>query len=127
MARIQLTDNIQSMCVKMVDGNPGALSVCMQMLKEGDKIDPQAVFGGVGQILALDTERIYGSRIWMLYKDVCNENLTKTIALLRGIQLGLIKSTEVQHAIDNYGKGIDVDDVLTKVQEELPNFGKEEE
>ncbi len=124
MSRIQLTDNIQSACVKIVEGNPGALSVCVSLLKEGDEIDPHSVLGGLGQLLALDTEKIYGSRIWMLYKDVCRQDLVKTIAVLRGCQLGFVSTLDLNHAIDNYGSGLNVDEILVQVKKRLPNFGE---
>lgn len=70
-SRIELNDTGLSVLLKMSDGNPGAMDVIAQMLKEGARIDPQSFLGGLGAVLALDTHRIYGPRIWMLYKDVC--------------------------------------------------------
>ena len=60
----------------------------------------------------------------MLFKDVCGEDLIKMLGVLRAVQLGFVGQEKVKAAINNYGKGIDVDDLLKQVQERLPAFGK---
>ena len=72
-----------------------------------------------------DTFEIYEEKIWMLYKDVCGENLVNTLGVLRACQLGIISQAELKHAIESYGDGIDVEDLLIKVRAELQNFGPE--
>ena len=125
--RIKLTDTLLDATMKIGDGNPGAIHVCAQMLTKGDAIDPDAAMGGVANLLSLDSAGIYGPRVWMLHKDVCGEDLVTTIGLLRGWQLGIVTEAELLHAIDNRGAGIDVSDVLAKVREQLPNFGRPQE
>lgn len=125
-ARIQLEDSILEIMTKMSEGNPGALTVCMRMYKEGAAIDPQSFCGGVGAIMALDTHGIYGHRIWMLYKDVCRENLESTLAVLRACQLGQLRESDMLHAIDNRGQGIDVAALVAGVKAELAEFGVKE-
>ena len=120
--KIVLTDTAEEMMVKMSEGNPGALSVCMQLLTETYKIDPDAALGGLSGILMLDTLGIYGPEIWMLYKDVCGEDIADTITVLRGYQLGFITYHQLHHAIQNGGNGLDVNDVLKQVKDELPLF-----
>jgi hypothetical protein len=120
--RITGTDTIQDIVVKMSEGNPGAISVMVQLIESSPIVDPQALMGGLGSLLSLDTLNIYGSRIWMLYKDVCGQDIAKTIGLLRAWQLGIVTQSNLNHAIDNYGEGIDVDDTLSKVVEQLPEF-----
>ena len=122
MSRIQLTDTTTDVFIKMAEGNPGGLHVCMQMFENNTKIDPDDFMGRLGAILSLDTHGIYGSRIWMLYKDVCGEDLVNTLALLRGVQLGFLSEAKLNKAIDNYGEGIDVEDIKAQVKNYLPNF-----
>lgn len=45
-------------------GNPGAVMVCAQLYKE----DPLTLF-------TLDQEGVYGEDIWLIYKDLCHEDL----------------------------------------------------
>lgn len=120
--RIELNDTIMSMVMKIIEGNPGAISVCMDLINENARIDPDSALGEIGSILALDTLGIYGSRIWMLYKDVCGEDITKTIGLLRANQLGFLSETVLNDGINNRGNGIDLDNLLEQVKERLPNF-----
>lgn len=122
MTRIGLHDNAQDVFIKLCEGNPGGLTVCAEIYKQGATIDPDGAMGGLGALLGLDTLGIYGSRIWMLYKDVCGQSIPKTLSTLRAHQLGFITESELIHAIDNYGAGINVDELYNQVQERLPNF-----
>ena len=45
MKRITLSDNVVSAITKMVEGNMGAMNVCMSLIKEGEQIDPQNIMG----------------------------------------------------------------------------------
>lgn len=127
--RIKLEMTVQDMLLAMSGGNPGALTVCMELLKNGEKIDPDEFFkGGFASILDLDTLGIYEHRIWKLYKDVCGGHLGKMVAVLRANQLGQLAGVNAQalnHAIDNSGAGIDLDAVVEAVKSRLPNFNHE--
>lgn len=122
LARIQLTDTAQDAIVKLSGGNPGALSVCCQIFKECAQIDPQAFGGGLSGLLNLDSYGIYGADIWMLYKDVCRQNLPKMIGVLRAVQLGIESESILKHAIQNRGEGIDVNELFDAVCKRLPAF-----
>jgi hypothetical protein len=111
--------------MKMCEGNPGAVRVLLECLKDGGAIDPDSSFGGMSAMMSMDTLKVYGARIWMLYKDVCGEDLRRMIALLRSWQLGFVSSVEIDHAIENYGDGIDIPLLVAKVEERLPLFQRE--
>ncbi len=66
MTRITLNDTIQSTVVKMSDGNPGAMTVLMKLLQKEH---------GIFKLLKLDTLGIYGSAIWVVYKDLLGEDI----------------------------------------------------
>lgn len=121
--RITLSDTPMSAIMSLAEGNPGALTVLMRTMQEGGKIDPDAGYGEpFFIILSFDSLGLYGPKIWMLYKDVCKENLSKTLAMLRAWQLGFTTSEQVHHACDNHGAGLDVDALCARVKERLPNF-----
>jgi len=123
--RINLHDTIATAISKMSDGNPGALSVLAQLAHDGNRIDPDAVLGGgLSFILDLDSLDIYGSEIWVLYKDICGSNLAKLCAVLRGWQLGFIPESEVRTAVrvPLLGMTINIDEIVRRVRERLPNF-----
>lgn len=71
--RIGMNDSMMDIIIKMAGGNPGAMNVCMRMMTEAEDIDPDAVLGGTGAILMLDTFNIYESHIWILYNDICGQ------------------------------------------------------
>jgi len=121
--RIELTDTGIDVILKLSEGNPGAVTVCMEVLKKGTEIDPDAFGGGLMQLLGFDTLGLYGSRIWMLYKDVCECDLVSTLGVMRAWQLGFITQSQLNWAIDNRGDGLDVEQVVNQVKERLPSFG----
>lgn len=120
--RLELSDSATDKVVKMSEGNPGAMNVCVQLLETSAKTDPDSVLGSLSSLLSLDILGIYGSDIWKLYKDVCGEDIIDTVTILRGHQLGFIDKNTLYHAISNRGDGIDIDDILRQVKEQLPNY-----
>lgn len=130
--RINFNDTPLSIIVKLAEGNPGAATVMMDLIKESPKIDPDAALGPYAHIFDLDTLEIYGPRIWMFYKDVCKQSLVSMIAVMRAIQLGKLSKDILNHAIDNHGDGIprigdypSLNSIIDTVQKELPNFAKD--
>lgn len=124
--RINLTDTTLDIIVKMSEGNPGAAVALMEIVKNGEAIDPQSFAGGVGAVLSLDTYGIYGSDIYILWSDICEKNLPKMLAVLRACQLGLFSSNTLKVAAsrqDRTGKSmIPVEDLYVKVKEQLKEF-----
>ncbi|MBI4157821.1 hypothetical protein HY502_03155 [Candidatus Woesebacteria bacterium] len=123
--RIRLDMSVRDVIVAMCDGNPGAVAACAEITQLGEEIDPDAFSGGLGAFLMLDTLNIYGSRLYMLWNDVCGRDVAKTLAVLRAYQLGQLAGvTEdaINHAIDNRGEGINLDEVVKAVTARLPNF-----
>lgn len=121
-ARIELTDTPLSAIAKLCDGNPGALTVCCELFKQGAEIDPNAFGGGLSALLSLDSYGIYGPDIWMLFKDVCGQSIPHTIGMLRAVQLGILPESTLKHAIQNRGNGLDVAATFKAVCERLPDF-----
>lgn len=118
--------NINDILLVMCAGNPGAVNVCMQLIQKGKKVDQDlAGDNGFLHILNLDSFGIYGHRIWMLYKYVCEQDINKVVVLLRARQLGHLSGKTLNHAIDNRGDGIIFDELVDKIKEELPNFNME--
>lgn len=127
--RIKLTDSTPGAVVKLAEGNPGAVVVCVELLKQTPVVDPDSALGGLGSLLSLDSLGLYGSDIWLLYKDICGEDIAKMIAMLRARQLGFLSKQQLVGAIKAAGAredtGLDVESLLKQVQEKLPRFGAE--
>ena len=123
--KIELTDNLVEAVYKLTEGNPGATRVCAELMMNTEDYDVDAPHGFL-KLMSLETLEIYGSRIWMLYKDVCKENIMFVVVLLRAWQLGILSKNVINNAIDNYGNGIDLAVIVEKVRKQLPNFKAEE-
>ena len=122
--RLELNDDIKTAIIKMCDGNPGALTVLIESVKQCEAIDPDNFVGPYSVLLALDSIGIYGPSIWVLYKDVCGEEMVNLVGVLRGRQLGFVSSDEIR-AVANERDGkatIDVENILKQVREKLPAF-----
>ena len=87
MSKIQLTDSLQEVVFKMSEGNPGAISILMQLLNNPQVCEPANPFM---VILTLDSYEIYGSNIWIMYKDLCGEDIEIFETLFRHIQMGIM-------------------------------------
>ena len=126
MERITLSDSISSAISKMVEGNIGAINACISLIKEGEKTDPQNIMGGFGCILDLDREGIYGTDIYVFWNDICNQETSKMIAVLRAIQLGFFSGrvlADACHRQDYSGRSmIPVEELYKMVIERLPAF-----
>ena len=125
-ARIQLKDSTMDVIVKMSDGDPGAMTTLMEILKNGETIDPDGVMGGLGPILLLDTFEIYGTDIYVLWSDICGRKINKMLAVLRACQLGMFSPSILKDACsrqDYSGKEmVSVEELYLKVKKQLPKF-----
>lgn len=122
--KLQLTDTMLDVTVKMAEGNPGAMTVIMRLIKENAAIDPDSALGEWGAILMLDDLGIYGSAIWVLYKDTCGQNIANFVATIRACQLGIIGSQTLLDWSDET-KPCDPEQVraaIVAVKERLPRF-----
>ena len=106
----QLDTNVNDVLFRMSEGNPGAINVLMDGFKESERIDPDNWAGPWGMAVNLDHLGIYGSRIWILYKDVCGEYIARTIA-----------KEELESAMERKST-LDVPSILDKIKAELPNL-----
>ncbi len=88
MEKINLGMSFMEMISVMSEGNPGAITVLAEIIKA----DP---ITGVIKILNLDSLDIRGSKIWMLYKDCCGQDMDKFFRTLDFIRGGAYTSEEI--------------------------------
>ncbi|MFA5071158.1 MAG: hypothetical protein WC511_02195 [Candidatus Pacearchaeota archaeon] len=100
-----MKDNLITLLSKMAEGNPGAITVLMLLFRDEPRIDPMCAFIGLGAILHLDSMELYGSNIWILYKDICGESIEKVIGVLRLVQCGKFSEEKLK---DFVVSGIDI-------------------
>lgn len=129
MSKIKLNDSGQDIVIKMSDGNPGAVTAILELLQCSAKIDPDNALGGLGIILNLDSNNIYGTDIYVLWNDICDRNIIKMIAVIRASQMGLFSNTILKNACSRQDysgqKMVPVEDLYKQVCERLPDFDKE--
>ena len=102
MDRIKISDTIMDVCVKMSEGNPGALTCVMEMLRKDDwyKNAP-----GFMLVLNLDSIGVYGEKLYMLWSDCCGRDLNKLDLVLRNWQMGKLSKTDIHKNLSGgYGK-----------------------
>lgn len=130
MSRIQLTDSIPEVLTKLSEGNPGAVTVMIRLIQDGDGIDPDSWAGSLTPMLSLDSYRIYGSHIWILYKDICKQDIRCMCAVLRSVQLGMTSPERLKAEIRERSEGVeprnplDAREILKGVMEYLPAFNR---
>jgi hypothetical protein len=121
-ARIKYGMSGMDIMTTLADGNPGAITALLQLRQAEPIVDPNSAWKGYGPMFTLDTNGVYGSRIWMIFKDVCGQDPALVIALLRARQLGFLTTNELDFGIDNYGQGINIEDLVKQVTDYLDNF-----
>ncbi len=113
--RITVMDTGMTAMIKIADGNPGACTVIAEAVKANPECDPDCAFAELGPVFAFDSHGIYGSEIWVFYKDVCKKNIVTLLGLMRAEQLGFTSNA-------NKVTKEEIPVLLKKVKERLPEF-----
>lgn len=114
--------SLRDVILLLCDGNPGAVTAMMDLVKNAETIDPDSAFGAFAPLLSLDSLDCYGSNIWRFYKNVCNHDAHKMLAVTRAIQLGITSDADVWRAINGDRTALDIPSILSQVKERLPAF-----
>lgn len=121
---ISINDSTLDVAMKLSQGNPGGVSVIIQLMQI--QHDPDAFMGPLANLLSLDTHGIYGPNIWVLFKNCCAQRILNVVTVLRSVQLGLYSENEMWNCIDNCTP-IDVEYLYNQVKKQLPNFNPQNE
>ena len=94
MAR-KINGNMKMTEVAMImgDGNPGAIAVIVEMLRE----DP---VGNLLDIIRLDEMDIRGSRLYMLNNDCCQRDPAKFKRTLKMLRLGVFTQEQIHKNLE---------------------------
>ena len=135
MARLDMSNLFNPIqgIIALADGNPGAVSALATLMQTSEDTDPENAFGSMSPIISLDEMEVYGWQIWVLFKDVCEQDPVKTLAVLRARQLGILSKEEILdgltesfHSPEKDALRTKVTDIVAKVQAELPSFAQQE-
>jgi len=115
--------------VSLAEGNPGAVAALTNLVKAAPTVDPQNALGPWSPLLSLDTNGTYGTNIHILFKDVCDQDSVKTLAVLRAVQLGLLDRalvtaglTQAYHSPEKTALREKIENVVELVQARLSSF-----
>lgn len=123
MTRIGLKMTIADSLVSIVEGNPGAIVALTEVMLVYKEVDPDSAFGEITPLLNCDSFEIYGSKIHILYKDICDLNPDRFIMVMRATQLGFLSVGTLQAATQYPPAAkLDLDDLASKVTKQLPRF-----
>jgi hypothetical protein len=81
----------------------------MDLMKHSEEIDPLSYLKVIGPVMLLDSLGIYGPNVWVIFKDVCEQNHARMLAVLRATQLGMLPLLEANRQYRNEGKSKTID------------------
>lgn len=114
--------NIVDCACVLSEGNPGAATAIAALIATSPRIDPSSWMGPLQPLLYLDNYRIYGSDIWILFKNICGHNPKKVCLLFRSVQMGLMDERLLKEAVRTGRHNFNFDTLLERLQSELPDF-----
>ena len=97
---ISLMGSTQAALIEMSEGNPGAITVLMELI---GRDDPSAFM----TILNLDDMNMRGSQIWVGFKDHCGEDIEKFAQCVNDRDPDMVKVVNSECFIpgeDGYGE-----------------------
>lgn len=98
----------------MSEGNPGALTVLAEIMKEPN---------GILDILSLDSLDIRGSKLYMLWNDCCGRDFKKFKRTLQLLRTGVFDHEEIMANLDRVRALPFIDDDLNI--EGIPSYDEE--
>lgn len=104
MPKLVFTDSGNEMLMKLAERNIGAVAA---LTKTASAIAPYAggEFEFIGMMLELDRLGIYGSRIHILFKDVCKGRPDNLQRLLQAVRMHWIQDAQLLDVIDACERG----------------------
>jgi hypothetical protein len=112
------TDTLMDTMVKMSKGNPGAATVLGRLMPD------------VIPILTLDQLGVYGSDIWVLFKDVCRQDLDLMTLVLESYNRGWVTKGQIKETLSgmqNPKMGhpspnlVPIDEIVERFKKEIGN------
>ncbi len=107
-AQENLLEEVKATVIDLCEGNPGAINVMMGIVQK------VGIFEGKQLLDILKELDIRGSKIWLLFKDFCKQDLIDTMSVLMAYKNKLLTKEQIFFAINNQGQGVDLRDVLQK-------------
>lgn len=119
-------EEAKTLIAEMSQGNPGAMTALVELLKDGWMMEPYVRNDAMDKIKLLKEKNILGVDIYLLYNDLCDRNIYKTTGLVKALQLGLLKETELKEDLARVNSGgkstLDIKQIIRNVKGGVPGF-----
>lgn len=90
--RIGAHDSLQDIIIKMSEGNPGALTALVEVVKA----DPVM---GFMDLLHLDDMGMRGPQIWVAFKDHCKQDLAAFVKAIRERDQAMVDTVNASRGV----------------------------
>lgn len=105
MAKITQSDDLESAILKLACGVGAAMEILAKTVNEEPNSESETKISGIDYLLLLDKLEIYGTGIYILYKDKCHGDLGRLQLLLRAAQQGVYPASKLQElAADQFNQ-----------------------
>lgn len=105
MSRLEIFGTALQNFINFAGGNPGAIAALFELQKAVQ--DRTAIY-----LITLDQMELYENKLYMLWNDCCNRDISKVIKILDYYEKGIIKQKDIDERIKNVGRGKSFDDLI---------------
>lgn len=105
MSRLEIFGTVSQNFINFAGGNPGAITTLFELQKAVQ--DRTAIY-----LITLDKMELYEDKLYMLWNDCCNRDISKVIKILDYYEKGVIKQKDIDERIKEVGYGKSFDDLI---------------
>jgi len=124
MGRIKSSMDLLEMIEAVSGGTPGTIAVISGILQDFHKLDPENLLDLPGYLFIMDTFGIYDGNLWNIHSRLCEMEIVKTIAILRGLQLGILSSDQLERILKSKVETINFSVLITQIRSKLGRFAE---
>lgn len=110
MGRLKIFETTTQNFINFAGENPGAITTLFELQKVVQ--DKTAIY-----LITLDKMELYEDKLYMLWNDCCNRDISKVIKVLDYYEKGIINQIDIDERIKNVGYGKSFDDLIQDKEE----------
>ena len=110
MGRLKVFETTTQNFINFAGGNPGAITTLFEL--QNVVQDKTAIY-----LITLDKMELYEDKLYMLWNDCCNRDISKVIKILDYYEKGIINQIDIDERVKNVGYGKSFDDLIQDKKE----------
>ena len=110
MGRLKVFETTTQNFINFAGGNPGAITTLFEL--QNVVQDKTAIY-----LITLDKMELYEDKLYMLWNDCCNRDISKVIKILDYYEKGIINKIDIDERVKNVGYGKSFDDLIQDKKE----------